>query len=137
MKSFDRPDEEAVGVCTKCGKALAREEIVMVDGKIMCGTCAPAQPSVASGEQEPIQDKWQHPQAERSVSSGVGYDSSRRLYRSRRNQVIGGVAAGVAEYFDIDPTIVRIAWALLGMAWGTGILVYLICWLVIPLNPTQ
>jgi len=137
MKSFDRPDEEAVGVCTKCGKALAREEVVMVDGKIMCGTCAPAQPSAASGEQGPIQDKWQHPQAERPVSSGVGYDSSRRLYRSRRNQVVGGVAGGVAEYFDIDPTIVRIAWALLGMAWGTGILVYLICWLVIPLNPVQ
>jgi len=137
MKSFDRPDEEAVGVCTKCGKALSREEVVMVDGKIMCGTCAPAQPSAASGEQEPIQDKWQHPETERSVSSGVGYDSSRRLYRSRRNQVVGGVAGGVAEYFDIDPTIVRIAWALLGMAWGTGILVYLICWLVIPLNPVQ
>jgi len=137
MKSFDRPDEEAVGVCTRCGKALAREEVVMVDGKIMCGTCAPTQPSVASGEQGPIQDKSQHPQAERPASSGVGYDSSRRLYRSRRNQVIGGVAAGVAEYFDIDPTIVRIAWALLGMAWGTGVLLYLICWVVIPLNPIQ
>ena len=135
MKSFDRPDEEAVGVCTRCGKALAREEVVMVDGKIMCGTCAPTQPSVASGEQGPIQDKSQHPQAERPASSGVSYDSSRRLYRSRRNQVIGGVAAGVAEYFDIDPTIVRIAWALLGMAWGTGVLLYLICWVVIPLNP--
>ena len=129
MKSFDRPDEEAVGVCTKCGKALAREEVVMVDGKVMCGTCAPVQPSAGFGEQGPIQDRWQHPpQAE--------HPSSKRLYRSR-NQVIGGVAAGVAEYFDIDPTIVRIAWALLGMAWGTGILVYLICWLVIPLNPVQ
>jgi len=109
MKSFDRPDEEAVGVCTRCGKALAREEVVMVDGKIMCGTCAPTQPSVASGEQGPIQDKSQHPQAERPASSGVGYDSSRILYRSGRNQVIGGVAAGVAEYFDIGPTIVRIS----------------------------
>jgi len=137
MKSFDRPDEEAVGVCTKCGKALAREEVVMVDGKVMCGTCAPSQPSVASGGQGPIQDNRDRPQAERPVSSGLGYDSTKRLYRSRRNQVIGGVAAGVAEYFDIDPTIVRIAWALLGMAWGTGVLVYLICWLVIPLNPAQ
>ena len=137
MKSFDRPDEEAVGVCTKCGKALAREEVVMVDSKIMCGTCAPTQPSAASGEQGPIQDRWQHLQAEHPASSGVGYDSSRRLYRSRKNQVIGGVAAGVAEYFDIDPTIVRIAWALLGMAWGTGVLAYLIGWLVIPLNPAQ
>ncbi len=132
MKSFDRPDEEAVGVCTKCGKALAREEVVMVDGKVMCGTCAPTQPGPGLSDQKPIQDR-----AERPVSSGIGYGSSTRLYRSRRNQVIGGVAAGVAEYFDIDPTIVRIAWALLGMAWGTGILVYLICWLVIPLNPAQ
>ncbi len=137
MKSFDRPDEEAVGVCTKCGKALAREEVVMVDGKIMCGTCTPTQPSTGSGEQGSIKDRWQKPQTERPASSGIGYDSSRRLYRSRKNQVIGGVAAGVAEYFDIDPTIVRIAWALLGMAWGTGVLVYLICWLVIPLNPAQ
>src|SRR5450756_3093815 len=88
MKSFDRPDEEAVGVCTKCGKALAREEVVMVDGKIMCGTCVPTQPSAAFGEQGPIQDKWLHPQAEHPVSSGVSYDSSRRLYRSRRNQVL-------------------------------------------------
>jgi phage shock protein C len=137
MKSFDRPDEEAVGVCTKCGKALAREEVVMVDGKVMCGTCAPTQPGPGFSDQGPIQDRTEHPQAERPVSSGIGYGSSTRLYRSRRNQVIGGVAAGVAEYFDIDPTIVRIAWALLGMAWGTGILVYLICWLVIPLNPAQ
>ena len=129
MKSFDRPDEEAVGVCTKCGKALAREEVVMVDGKIMCAACAGVQPN--------IQDQHQHSQTERPASPGVGYDSSRRLYRSRRNQVIGGVAAGVAEYFDIDPTIVRIAWALLGIAWGTGVLLYLICWLVIPLNPAQ
>jgi len=137
MKSFDRPDEEAVGVCTKCGKALAREEVVMVDGKIMCGICAPTQPSAGFGEHGPIQDTREHTQSERLASSGVGYDSSKRLYRSRKNQVIGGVAAGVAEYFDIDPTIVRIAWALLGMAWGTGVLVYLICWLVIPLNPVQ
>lgn len=137
MKSFDRPDEEAVGVCTKCGKALAREEVVMVDGKIMCGTCAPTQPGTGFEGQGPIQDKWTQPQTEHSTSSGIGYDSSKRLYRSRKNQVIGGVAAGVAEYFDIDPTIVRIAWALLGMAWGTGVLVYLICWLVIPLNPAQ
>ena len=137
MKSFDRPDEEAVGVCTKCGKALAREEVVMVDGKIMCGTCAPVQPSPGFNDQGSIQDQWQHPQAERPSSPGIGYDSSKRLYRSRKNQVIGGVASGVAEYLDIDPTIVRIAWALLGMAWGTGVLVYLICWLVIPLNPAQ
>jgi phage shock protein C len=136
MKSFDRPDEEAVGVCTKCGKALAREEVVMVDGKVMCASCAPAQASTGPTAEGPIQDSWQEPkQAQQEHRNS--YDTNKRLYRSRKNQVIGGVAAGVAEYFDIDPTIIRIAWALLGMAWGSGILIYLICWLVIPLNPTQ
>ncbi|MCE5193154.1 PspC domain-containing protein [bacterium] len=127
MKSFDRPDEEAVGICTRCGKALAREEVVMVDGKIMCAACAGVQPNIQN----------QHSQTEHPTSAHVGYDSPKRLYRSRKNQVIAGVAAGVAEYFDIDPTIVRIAWALLGIAWGMGVLLYLICWLVIPLNPAQ
>lgn len=136
MKSFDRPDEEAVGVCTKCGKALAREEVVMVDGKVMCASCAPEQASAGPGAQGPIQDSWQEPRQAQQERRST-YDSNKRLYRSHKNQVIGGVAAGVAEYFDIDPTIVRIAWALLGMAWGTGVLVYLICWLVIPVNPAQ
>jgi len=112
MKSFDRPDEEAVGICTRCGKALAREEVVMVDGKIMCAVCAGVQPNV--------QNQHQHSQTERQTSTHVGYDSPKRLYRSRKNQVIAGVAGGVAEYFDIDPTIVRIAWALLGIAWAWG-----------------
>ncbi len=128
MKSFDRPDEEAVGVCTKCGKALAREEIVMVEGKVLCASCA-QQASPGTEQHESVQDKPTY----QGTVAGTG--SSRRLYRSRKNQVIGGVAAGIAEYFDIDPTIVRIAWALLAIAWGTGILLYLICWLVIPLNP--
>ncbi len=127
MKSFDKPDEEAVGVCTKCGKALAREEVVMVNGKIMCAGCAPQQQSAGPDRQDQVQGKYQ--------GTVVGDSSSRRLYRSRKNQVIGGVAAGIAEYFNIDPTIVRIAWALLGIAWGTGVVLYLICWLVIPLNP--
>ena len=134
MKSFDRPDEEAVGVCTKCGKALAREEVVMVDGKVMCAACAPQQESTGSGApgqaEGTQQDQHEHEQQ-------LAHNGSRRLYRSRKNQVIGGVAAGVAEYFDIDPTIVRIAWALLAIAWGTGILIYLICGLVIPIDPSE
>ena len=129
MKSFDRPDEEAVGVCMKCGKALAREEVIMVDGKVMCAACAPQQEPAGSG----VPGQTEGMQQEQQLAHG----GSKRLYRSRKNQVIGGVAAGVAEYFDIDPTIVRIAWALLAIAWGTGILIYLICWLVIPVNPNE
>ena len=126
MKSFERPDEDAVAVCTVCGKALAREEVVMVDGKVCCSSCATVGQKATSCEH--TEDVRQ------GASQHADRQAPRRLYRSH-NQIIGGVAAGLAEYLGIDPTIVRIAWALLGIAWGTGVLLYLICWLVIPLEP--
>jgi phage shock protein PspC (stress-responsive transcriptional regulator) len=49
--------------------------------------------------------------------------------------MIGGVAGGLAEYFDIDPTLVRILWVILALANGIGVLAYLIAWIVIPANP--
>ena len=54
------------------------------------------------------------------------------LHRSETNRVIGGVAGGLGEYFDIDPTIIRIIFVLLAIFGGWGILFYLILWLVIP-----
>jgi len=58
----------------------------------------------------------------------------KRLYRSN-NKIIAGVCAGIAEYFDIDPTLVRIAWALTALLMGSGVLAYIICAIVIPQNP--
>ena len=55
-----------------------------------------------------------------------------RLTRSRTDRVVAGIAGGMGEYFAIDPVIVRIIWLLLIFGGGTGILIYLICWLVIP-----
>src|SRR5690606_5394280 len=57
----------------------------------------------------------------------------RRLARSRRDSVIGGVAGGFAEYFDADPTLVRLAFAVLAfITGGTFILVYIGAWIVMP-----
>ncbi len=55
----------------------------------------------------------------------------KKLQRSD-NKMIAGVCAGLAEFFNIDPTIVRVLWAILAFAFGTGFLLYLICWLVMP-----
>ena len=58
---------------------------------------------------------------------------TKRLYRaSKKDSMIAGVCAGVAEYFDIDPTIVRLIWAVLAFAYGFGALAYLLAWIVIP-----
>lgn len=55
---------------------------------------------------------------------------TKRLYRSN-DRILGGVAAGIAEYFGLDPSLVRIVWALF-MLGGVGFLLYLACWIIIP-----
>jgi phage shock protein PspC (stress-responsive transcriptional regulator) len=61
----------------------------------------------------------------------------KRLYRSKSDVMLGGVAAGIAEYFNLDPTLVRLLAVLLALATGgfPVILVYIILWFVIPRNP--
>jgi len=59
----------------------------------------------------------------------------KRLYRSGKERILGGVCGGMAEYLGIDPTIVRLVWVLFMFAGGAGLLAYVIAWLIIPLNP--
>ncbi len=56
----------------------------------------------------------------------------KKLYLSDTNKKIAGVCGGIAQYFDIDPTLVRIIWVIAFFLYGLGLLPYLICWLVIP-----
>ena len=56
----------------------------------------------------------------------------RRLYRSKKDKIIGGVCGGIAEYLNIDPVIIRILWIVGILMWGAGILAYLIAWIIIP-----
>ena len=58
----------------------------------------------------------------------------KKLYHSTTNKTIAGVCAGLAEYLNIDPTIVRVIWALVGLS-GGGVIAYLICALIIPEKP--
>jgi phage shock protein C len=60
----------------------------------------------------------------------------KRLMRSSRDKKIGGVCAGVADYFDLDPTIIRVVWILAVLFAGTGLLLYIILWIVLPLAPS-
>lgn len=55
----------------------------------------------------------------------------KKLYRSETNKMICGVCGGIAEYIHVDPTILRLIWALLGFT-GTGIIAYLLAALIIP-----
>lgn len=57
---------------------------------------------------------------------------TRRLYRSRKHRMLGGVAGGIAEYFDIDPVIVRALFIITTFGWGVSIIIYIILWIIIP-----
>jgi phage shock protein C len=56
----------------------------------------------------------------------------KRLYRSKRNRMIGGVCGGIGEYLNVDPTFIRLLWILFTFAYGSGVLAYIIAWIVIP-----
>ena len=59
-------------------------------------------------------------------------ETTERLYRSKTNKVVGGVAGGLADYFTIDVVLARVAFVLLAMFGGGGVLIYIVMWIVIP-----
>lgn len=58
-----------------------------------------------------------------------------KLYRSRKQKIIAGVAGGLSDYFNIDPVIIRILFVVLSILHGSGILIYIILWIAIPEEP--
>lgn len=60
---------------------------------------------------------------------------NRKLYKSRDNKMVDGVCGGIAEYFDIDPTLVRLGWAMFCVLGGSGVLAYIVAAIVIPRRP--
>ena len=58
--------------------------------------------------------------------------NGKRLYRSETNQMLCGVCAGIAEYFGIDPTLVRLAWVLFCVLGGSGVRAYILSAIIIP-----
>ena len=58
--------------------------------------------------------------------------AKKRLYRSKKSRIIAGVCGGIGDYFDVDPTIVRLIWALSVFGMGTGVLAYLVALIIIP-----
>ncbi len=111
MKCYNHPDRDAVGVCIKCGKAVCAEDSIVVDGKLYCKDC------------------------NKSAETGPVFSSSKRLYKSRKNKLLCGVCGGIADYLNIDPTIIRVLWVLFCLAGGSGVIAYIILCLIVPEEP--
>lgn len=57
---------------------------------------------------------------------------NKKLYKSKDNKVIGGVCGGIAEVYDLDPTLVRLVTLFIVLTTGAGLLAYLVAWLIMP-----
>lgn len=65
----------------------------------------------------------------------MGDAQQKRLYRSRTNRKLGGVCGGLGAYFNMDPTLFRIIFLILFLGVGQGLVLYIIMWLLVPLEP--
>ncbi len=111
MKCYNHPDRDAVGPCSLCGKGVCEEDAVYINGKLYCKECA------------------------KKVLTG----KEKKLYRSRRNSSICGVCGGLAEYADVDATLIRVLWVIVTLlsAILPGIIIYFIMCLVMPNEPKE
>lgn len=62
---------------------------------------------------------------------------TKKLYRSRSNRMIAGICGGMGDFFNIDPTLVRIGFVIVSLLPGPSIIFYLIGWIIIPLEPEK
>ena len=59
----------------------------------------------------------------------------KKLYKDTNNAMLSGVCAGVAKYFDLDPTVIRLIWVFVTLLGGSGLVAYVVCAIVIPDEP--
>jgi phage shock protein C len=97
-------------ICQNCQKEIAV-------GSKFCYNCGAKQPETGAP----------------GLSPATG--PVKKLMRSSTDKKIAGVCAGLADYFDLDPTVIRLVWLLTIFFAGTGVLAYIILWIVLPLAP--
>ncbi|GAA0674878.1 MULTISPECIES: PspC domain-containing protein [Clostridium] len=62
---------------------------------------------------------------------------SKKLYKNRQNKMLCGVCSGVSDYLNLDVSIIRILWTLLCLTYGSGVILYFVCALILPENPNN
>ena len=62
-------------------------------------------------------------------------DPTRKLHRSRTDRKLAGICGGLAQYFNVDPTLVRVLFVLLAVLGGSGLVLYVAMWIIVPKEP--
>jgi phage shock protein C len=98
-------------------------------------TCGNCQKDIAAGSKFCYSCGAKQPETPASAAPPVYY-ARKRFVRSTNDRKVAGVCAGVADYFDMDPTLVRILWALATLIPGPNVLAYIIIWIAADEGPT-
>jgi phage shock protein C len=69
------------------------------------------------------------------LAKGGAMDPTRKLYRSKTNRKLAGVCGGLAQYFNIDATLIRVLFILLAVLGGSGLVLYVAMWIIVPKEP--
>jgi phage shock protein C len=70
-----------------------------------------------------------------SIAKGGAMAETRRLYRSKSRRVLAGVCGGLAQYFNLDATLIRVLFVLLAVLGGSGLVLYVAMWIIVPNQP--
>jgi phage shock protein PspC (stress-responsive transcriptional regulator) len=71
-----------------------------------------------------------------SIAKGGAMAETRKLYRSRSNRQVAGVCGGLAQYFNLDATLIRVLFVVLAVLGGSGLLLYVLLWIIVPNEPS-
>ena len=69
------------------------------------------------------------------IVEGGAVDPTRKLYRSKSNRKLAGVCGGLAQYFNLDATLIRVLFIALAVLGGSGLVLYLAMWIIVPNQP--
>lgn len=120
--------------CIRKGQACVLTEDVKV---VMSVMGSPEQIIHETGDDQAETNNSEHTHSTSSSEAYADKIVSRRLCRSEQEKVIGGVCGGIGMYLQTDPAIIRIFFAIITLAWGTGIWVYLLLWILLPVCQEQ
>jgi phage shock protein C len=76
------------------------------------------------------------PRSQALIAKGSAMAETRKLYRSRSNRQVAGVCGGLAEYFNLDATLIRILFVVLAVLGGSGLVLYVAMWIIVPKEPS-
>jgi phage shock protein PspC (stress-responsive transcriptional regulator) len=122
------------------GESLKKGNTCITDDEVNHIIEGMGRPEDFEGEEGKVQSQLGSEKAGGSKTSSAAFEPAAaeprgRLYRDDNDKILGGVCGGLGSYLRIDPTIVRLVFALLSFGAGTGILIYILLWIILPSRP--